>query len=50
MRRTGNVRALATLIMARLLKNASKNESDLTNPVASLTKTGAFFSDNTDTY
>ncbi|HUO43068.1 MAG TPA: hypothetical protein VMU35_08840 [Methylomirabilota bacterium] len=41
-RRTGKVRALAILITARLLKNASKKERDLTRPVASLTKTGTF--------
>ena len=43
MRSTGNVRALAILITARLLKNASKKERDLTRPVASLTKTGTLF-------
>ena len=42
-RRTGKVRALAMLITARLLKNASKKDKDLTRPVASLTKTGILF-------
>jgi hypothetical protein len=41
-KRTGNVRALAMFMTARLLKNASKNDKDLTSPVASLTKTGVF--------
>ncbi len=39
MRRTGKVRALAMLITARLLKTASKKETDRTSPVASLTNT-----------
>ena len=42
-KRTGKVRALAMLIIARLLKNASRKDRDLTRPVASLTKTGTFF-------
>jgi hypothetical protein len=39
MRRTGNVSALAMLIIAKLLEMVSKKERFRNSPVASLTKT-----------